>query len=146
MENNILTGNQIAVLKKCQASDFIKDNFYLTGGTALAAFYLNHRYSEDLDFFSEKEFDILNLDVFLKNIKKEIGILKIDFQQSFNRNLFFLNFGSKTLKIEFTFFPFPRIKKGIQKYGLKVDSLLDIAVNKLFSIYQRPQARDYVDF
>ena len=25
--------------------------FYLTGGTALGRFYLNHRYSEDLEFF-----------------------------------------------------------------------------------------------
>ena len=25
--------------------------FYLTGGTALSRFYLNHRYSDDLDFF-----------------------------------------------------------------------------------------------
>jgi hypothetical protein len=25
--------------------------FYLTGGTALGRFYLNHRYSEDIDFF-----------------------------------------------------------------------------------------------
>lgn len=36
--------------------------FYLTGGTALSAFYLQHRLSEDLDFFTnndvaEKEFD-----------------------------------------------------------------------------------------
>src|SRR5262249_5228082 len=28
--------------------------FYLTGGTALAAFYLNHRVSDDLDFFSDR--------------------------------------------------------------------------------------------
>jgi predicted nucleotidyltransferase component of viral defense system len=27
--------------------------FYLTGGTALGRFYLNHRYSEDLDFFTD---------------------------------------------------------------------------------------------
>ena len=26
--------------------------FFLTGGTALSAFYLRHRYSEDLDLFS----------------------------------------------------------------------------------------------
>ena len=26
--------------------------FYLTGGTALSRFYLNHRYSDDLDFFN----------------------------------------------------------------------------------------------
>jgi len=27
----------------------------LSGGTALSEFYLHHRFSEDLDFFSEKE-------------------------------------------------------------------------------------------
>jgi len=26
-------------------------DFYLTGGTALSRCYLNHRYSDDLDFF-----------------------------------------------------------------------------------------------
>ena len=30
--------------------------FYLTGGTALSAFYLHHRESEDLDFFSREPF------------------------------------------------------------------------------------------
>ena len=29
--------------------------FYLTGGTALSRFYYQHRYSEDLDFFSGAE-------------------------------------------------------------------------------------------
>lgn len=29
----------------------LKLDFYLTGGTALGRFYLNHRYSDDLDFF-----------------------------------------------------------------------------------------------
>lgn len=29
-------------------------NFYLTGGTALSRFYLNHRYSDDLDLFVNK--------------------------------------------------------------------------------------------
>ena len=29
--------------------------FYLTGGTALSAFYLHHRLSEDLDFFTESD-------------------------------------------------------------------------------------------
>ena len=30
-------------------------NFYLTGGTALSRFYLNHRYSDDLDFVCHKD-------------------------------------------------------------------------------------------
>ena len=33
----------------------LKDTFFLTGGTALSAFYLQHRISEDMDFFTEEE-------------------------------------------------------------------------------------------
>jgi predicted nucleotidyltransferase component of viral defense system len=145
MEQKILTKNQIDFLEKLRGSDFFTKHFYLTGGTALAAFYLKHRYSEDLDFFSENEFDVSQLSVFLKTIKKDLGISKIDFQQSYNRNLFFLTMGRETLKTEFTFFPFSRIEKGAEAHGVAVDSLLDIAVNKLFTIYQRTKARDYID-
>lgn len=145
MTESILTKNQIAVLEKAGTDKFVSSSFYLTGGTVLAEFYLKHRYSEDLDFFSEKEFDFLPLDTFIKKLKDNLNIKKIDFQQSFNRNMFFLHFDSEVLKIEFTYFPFPRIAKGGQKYGIDIDSLPDIATNKLFTIYQRSQARDYID-
>jgi len=145
MENGILSQIQLAFLGELGKQEFIRKNFYLTGGTALAAFYLGHRYSEDLDFFSEKEFDILQIDVLLKGFQVKFGILNIDFQNSFNRNLFFLHLKDEILKIEFTYFPFTRIEKGIQEWGIEIDSLLDIAVNKLFSVYQRTKARDYID-
>jgi len=148
MKNNpqILTDKQFSFLEKIGQKDFFKNTFYLTGGTALSAFYLSHRYSEDLDFFSEKEVDILPIDVFLKSIQKELGILKIDFQQSFNRNLFFLYYqNDEVLKTEFTFYPFTRIETGKQELGVQIDSLLDIGVNKLFTIYQRSQIKDYID-
>lgn len=145
MPNSILSENQINFLKKFGEEIILTRNFYLTGGTPLAAFYLNHRYSEDLDFFSEREFDILSIDIFLQKYKKELNINKIDYEQSFNRNLFFLHFSDEILKTEFTFFPFSRIEKGSQNYGVDTDSLFDIAVNKLFTIYQRVKARDYID-
>jgi predicted nucleotidyltransferase component of viral defense system len=145
MQNEILTKKQVAFLEKMGESDFLVRQFYLSGGTALAAFYLQHRYSEDLDFFSESEFDVLGIHVFLKSIKKELGIEKVDFQQSYNRNLFFLHVDGEILKTEFTYFPFPRIEKGQKEYGIEIDSLLDIASNKLFTIYQRTKARDYID-
>lgn len=145
MENKILTSRQISLLEEIGKNEFITQNFYLTGGTALAGFYLRHRYSEDLDFFSETEFDITQINVAFNKIRGRLGISKIDFQQSYNRNLFFLHFNSKVIKMEFTYFPFPRIEKGKKEYGIPVDSLIDIAVNKLFSIYQRVQARDYID-
>jgi len=145
MSNDVLTKTQISLLTEIGKSDFLNKNFYLTGGTALAGFYLCHRYSEDLDFFSENEFDILQVDIAIKEIKGKLGISKIDFQQSYNRNLFFLDFGGETVKTEFTYFPFPRVEKGKTEYGIEIDSLIDIAINKLFSVYQRTQARDYID-
>lgn len=141
----ILTKNQRVLLVKIGLEKTIRGNFYLTGGTALAVFYLQHRYSEDLDFFSETEFAPEGILVFLKKIKLETGIVKIDYQQNLNRNLFFLEFSDGVVKIEFTFFPFPRIETSHQEMGIQIDSLLDIAVNKLFSIYQRSNARDYID-
>jgi predicted nucleotidyltransferase component of viral defense system len=145
MEKQILTKNQIAFLERLQKNKFFVKNFYLAGGTALAAFYLQHRYSEDLDFFSEAEIDVFQLDIFLKTLRKDLQITSISFENSFNRNIFFLSFGKEVLKTEFTYFPFPRIQKGRKEYGIEIDSLEDIATNKLFTIYQRTQARDYID-
>jgi predicted nucleotidyltransferase component of viral defense system len=145
MKPKILNKIQISFLKEVKNNNFLVKNFYLTGATALAEFYLNHRFSEDLDFFTESEFDILNLNISFNQIKKKLKISKIDFQQSYNRNLFFLYFNNRILKTEFTFFPFKRIEKGKKEYSIEIDSLLDIAVNKLFTIYQRTKARDYID-
>jgi hypothetical protein len=40
----------IAFFKKCQ-------DFFLTGGSALGVFYLDHRFSYDLDLFTGKDID-----------------------------------------------------------------------------------------
>jgi predicted nucleotidyltransferase component of viral defense system len=143
---SILSKNQKDILAIISKEKLICDNFYLTGGTALAEFYLHHRLSEDLDFFSEKEFNPQSISVFLKKIKNEAKIKKVEYQQSFNRNLFFIDLiGDEKIKMEFTYFPFARIEKK-QKIGdLYIDSLLDIAVNKVFTIYQKPRSRDFID-
>jgi len=123
----------------------ITGTFYLGGGTALAEFYLQHRVSEDLDFFSETEFDPFTITTFFKKIQKKLRIKKIDYQQSFNRNLFFITVDNNTIKTEFTYYPFRTIEKGEKIKNLKIDSLLDIAVNKVFTIYQKPRSRDFID-
>jgi predicted nucleotidyltransferase component of viral defense system len=63
---NILTKGQKNILKGLPLS--LKNNFVFSGGTALAAFYLEHRLSEDLDFFGKN----LGQDIFLSEIQ---GIL-----------------------------------------------------------------------
>ncbi len=145
MAKKVLTKRQLLILETIAKDALIQKNFYLTGGTALAGFYLRHRFSEDLDFFSEQEFDATAISAFFQKTKKELNIKKIDFQQSYNRNLFFLHFSNEVVKTEFTYFPFHEIETPIIKCGIQIDNLIDIAVNKLFSIYQRSVARDYID-
>lgn len=142
---SILSDNQKKVLWLLSKEKIISDNFYLSGGTALAEFYLNHRLSEDLDFFSEKEFDGEAISVIFKKIQKDAGIKSVKYEQSFNRNLFFLELENDFIKTEFTYFPFPRIEREVNADNLQIDSLLDIAVNKIFTIYQKPRSRDFID-
>src|SRR3989338_6317598 len=108
---SILSENQKKFLKLLSEEKSICANFYLTGGTALAEFYLHHRLSEDLDFFSEREFDPQSISVILKKIQIAGGIKKIEYKQSFNRNLFFIYTGADVIKTEFTYFPFARIEQ-----------------------------------
>lgn len=146
MAVKILTSDQIAFLKALGSTHRLTSKFYLTAGTPLAAFYLKHRYSEDLDFFSEEEVDATEIQTFFKQQKKELGIKGITAKQTFNRNIFFLELPGGIVKTEFTYFPFTRLEKASKlEYGIEIDSPLDIAVNKLFAIYERTKARDYID-
>ena len=55
-------------------------------------------------------------------------------------------FLNSSLKTEFTYFPFPPLKQPKIRDGVRIDSIFDIAVNKLFTIYQKPRSRDFMDF
>lgn len=145
MSHSVLTARQLRFLELAGQNSDIVRTFYLSGGTALAGFYLEHRYSEDLDFFSEQEFDSLAIASLLEQLKPALGFTNVDYQHSFNRHLFFLHFDNEVLKTEFTYYPFPRLEKGKTEYNLSIDSLRDIAVNKLITIHQQSRARDYID-
>lgn len=145
MIKSILSQKQKLFLSLFSQNISLSRNFYLTGGTALAEFYIPYRYSEDLDFFSENEISLLPITVFLKSIKDKIKYKRFDINRSFNRNIVQLIFEDQTLKLEFTYFPFPQIEKPKIKDGIKIDSLEDIAVNKIFTIYQHPRSRDFTD-
>ena len=142
---SILTENQKKILALIGGDTAIAGSFYLSGGTTLAEYYLEHRLSEDLDFFSELEFDPQAISAFFKKIRSKADIVSVSYEQSFNRNLFFLELKDGRIKTEFTYFPFPRIEQGKKIGNMAVDSLLDIAVNKVFTIYQKPRSRDFID-
>ena len=141
----VLTPNQIITLHAISTSVLAKQ-FYFSGGTALSHYYLQHRLSEDLDFFSQHEFDVMGVASAIKSLQPTIKYQEFDFQNSMNRNLYFFHFPDKNiLKLEFTYYPFEQVERPKEIDGLLVDSAIDIATNKLFTILQTPRGRDYYD-
>src|SRR3989344_6697196 len=145
MAQTILNPDQELILKVLAHEKLFVKNFYLTGGTALSEYYLHHRISEDLDFFSYHEIDTLWLTGFLFDIQKKLQIKKIRRRDVFNRNLVFLDFANESIKAEFTYYPFSQIEEPKVVENLRIDSLIDIAVNKFFTLYQKPSARHFID-
>ena len=143
----ILTSKQLDVLECIQNAKQITKRFYLTGGTALAGFYLMHRLSEDLDLFNEnEEVDQRLVDAFLKKISPQLEIIHIKRSQFLGLISYLLTFKNKeSLKVDFNYYPFPRIERGMKYKNLEIDSIYDIAVNKVHTIFMKPRSRDYVD-
>lgn len=147
VQKSILTLHQKKVLELISQQPYFTERFYLTGGTALAEFYLRHRISEDLDFFSEKEeVDFKTIDRFITKNKSVLEIHSYDTKNVLGLYSFFLHFyDGTTLKVDFSYYPFPRIEKGIKFGNLIVDSIYDIAVNKVHTVVLNPRARDFID-
>ncbi len=174
-DSSILTPLQRRALDWVADQPALPKQFYLSGGTALAEFYLHHRLSEDLDFFSTDEFDPGLVMPIAQQLKQALNGQSVQLEQRFNRNIIYLaaqsdsssSFPSdtplgsqgppqgrsagnekvpkETLKLEFSWFIGVPIDEGARYHNLKIDSPRDIAVNKLFTIYQRPRSRDYLD-
>ncbi len=146
MGQTILTAEQQEALGIIAKQDDISSIFYLSGGTALAEFYLGHRYSDDLDFFTDQEdFPQLTIEKTIRNIQQAIKAESIGYRKIYDRRLFFLKKADGELKIEFTYYPFTRLEAGQNKDGLTIDSLKDIAANKWMALVDRIEPKDFVD-
>lgn len=122
--------------------------FYLTGGTALSAFYLQHRRSHDLDFFTDKEGVILPFSFRLEEVLKNKGI---DVERLRGLHSFVELSVKKEQEMTVIHlaqeapFRFEAPKETNKYPGIKIDSLTDIASNKLLALFQRATLRDFVD-
>lgn len=147
MGQTILTPKQLKFLELAQNESQITKRFYLTGGTALSEFYLHHRFSVDIDLFCEKEeVNQSVVDSFLKKISPNLGVTRIRRTQFLGLVSYILVYGDgEELKVDFNYYPFPRIDKGVKFKNLEVDSLTDIATNKVHTLFMKPRTRDYID-
>ncbi|MBI2998363.1 MAG: nucleotidyl transferase AbiEii/AbiGii toxin family protein [Deltaproteobacteria bacterium] len=104
MEAKVLTPLQARVLRALFENGIGERGYYFTGGSALAEFYLQHRYSDDLDLFTRSPGRVKNDFGDLKQIltSLEFDILTSDESEEFVR--FFVRAGDEggdRLKVEF---------------------------------------------
>jgi len=122
--------------------------FYLTGGTALAYFYLKHRKSNDLDLFTPVAEILTPFSFQLEKNLVSHGMTP-EKQRGFQTFIeFHVRRNDETTIIQlaldspFRLQPvasFPEFPK------LNVDNLTDIAANKLLALFSRAALRDFVD-
>jgi predicted nucleotidyltransferase component of viral defense system len=117
---------------------FLKEDFYLGGGTALAL-QIGHRESIDFDFFSKKKF---NQNELLEEFRKKNSPKKIDIVQN-KKNTLSLNI--KDIEISCFSYNYPLLKSLIETEYLMLASIEDIAAMKLSAITSRATTKDYID-
>lgn len=144
---SILTFHQREVLEAISKEKYFTEKFYLAGGTALSEFYLKHRVSEDLDLFCEKqEINPIFINRFFRINTPKLKITKVETKRVFGLYSFFFHFqDKKVLKVDFNYYPFPRIEKGVKFNNLEIESIYDIGVEKVHTIVLKPRARDFID-
>lgn len=142
-----LTVRQKQFLELVLQEPYLVDTFYLSGGTALSSWYLHHRESYDLDFFTNVLFDYNKISLWLKSSQEKIGYKSIVINEDFGFMTVHMRYpDDNMLKIDFNRYGAVRIKKGKVWRGLEIDDIYDITVNKLSTIASTPRTRDYVDF
>lgn len=138
-----LTSLQKRVLELFSQSH-LRYKFYWTGGTLLSLVYLDHRQSKDLDFFSDNPFSYNQIINFIRKLKKELELDKIEEKKIFDRYEFFLH-NKDELRLEFVSYEYPKIKPRKKWQGILIDSLEDIAANKVMALFDRNDSKDLVD-
>lgn len=140
----ILTPEQeavVALVAACPTSSL----FALAGGTALAAHYLHHRRSDDLDFFT---WDRGACEPMFAEFTALLERRRIPFslpgEQGATHKRAFV--GESQVKVEFAYDGAFRINPDRpRRWGVQIESLEDIAAGKMSALFGRAEPRDFVD-
>lgn len=116
-------------------------DFYLTGGTALSRFYYHHRYSDDLDLFTNEP------DTFIFYYEKAISKLSpLTLTVNQRTDTFCSITIAKILKVDFICDTGKHLGETIiyPQYD-RVDNWQNILANKITAIISRDEPKDVVD-
>lgn len=135
----ILTPLQRQVLDAVFEHEAFARSFYLTGGTALAAFHLFHRYSDDLGLFTNEQ-EMAFVWPMLQGLQSRLGFTVESREPRFIRLRF-----EEGLRVDIMQDVPARFGLPVRQGGWMVDNLENITVNKITAIQGRLDVKDYVD-
>ncbi|MGB9700575.1 MAG: nucleotidyl transferase AbiEii/AbiGii toxin family protein [Thermodesulfobacteriota bacterium] len=120
--------------------------FYFGGGTALAEFYLGHRLSYDLDFFTAENGLILPFSEAIQSelVKKGFSLKMVRRLATFAEFNTSKNGEITTIHLAYES-PFRFTSLVDTNLGVKVNDRLDIFLDKLLTFFSRAEPRDAID-
>lgn len=136
---DILTPLQRQTLDAFFAQAPFAESFYLTGGTALAAFHLFHRYSDDLDLFTHEQ----SLELVWPGLQQWLPTRGLTVE---SRTPQFIRCRhSEGLRVDIVQdVPF-RVGVPVRHGAWLIDTRDNITLNKVSAIQGRLDVKDYVD-
>jgi hypothetical protein len=118
---------------------FLKDRFYLAGGTGLAL-QLGHRDSIDFDFFTSDHFDTIAL---YKNLLQIFGQKNISKTLEEKDTLSVVLY--EDIRMSFFYYSYALLEPLIKEEFLDIAAVADIGCMKLSAVVGRAVEKDYVD-
>ena len=122
-----------------------EQRFFLTGGAALAGFYLHHRTTLDLDLFTSDD-NIEEGEAGLYAAAQDVGATVERLRTSTSFRRFLVRRGPESVVVDIAHDPAPQIDSEKQVLdGIRIDSTREIMANKLCTLLSRGELRDLVD-
>jgi nucleotidyltransferase AbiEii toxin of type IV toxin-antitoxin system len=123
-----------------------EQRFVLTGGGALAGFHLGHRESKDLDFFARPPVELELAERAIEDAARACGATCRSQVRYPEFRRFLVQRGADTTLVDLVIDRAPEVDPVKPKFGIvRVDSLREIAANKICTILSRCEIRDLVD-
>jgi len=120
--------------------------FFLTGGSALGEFYLGHRASEDLDLFTDDAQAFDEADFVVRQVCSELGLDLVAARTAPAFRRYVASRGDQQVVLDLVLDPVAQIDPAkLVIDGIRVDTLREIAVNKVCAMLGRWEPRDLVD-
>jgi hypothetical protein len=142
-----ISGSRLSRLQRDILQAFVEGgtDYFLTGGAVLSGWILQHRSTDDLDLFTERDAVIESADRLARYVADKTGSKIEVIQSSADFHRFLFTRGDESVRMDLARDRAPQIYPKVMRDGIRTDSVEEIVVNKLCALVGRSEIRDLVD-